>query len=94
MLLFTDALDFTQNWLQDTAKVLLTCRWEEQLPGVEAAAPRASVLSPPSLHNHAYLRLLKWDHAAAPFPEVHDRPQIAGELSTRIRVHLSVLVTL
>ncbi|XP_023672609.1 T-complex protein 11-like protein 1 [Paramormyrops kingsleyae] len=64
-----NALDFTQNWLQDTAKVLLNCRWEEQGPGVEAAAPRASMLPPLSLHNHAYLRLLKWDHAAAPFPE-------------------------
>lgn len=60
-----NALDFTEKWLQDTVKSL-------QESGVEssgAAASNPSPLLPLTVHNHAYLRLLRWDHTSDPFPE-------------------------
>lgn len=35
-----------------------------------ATSSNASPLLSLNVHNYAYLRLLKWDHASAPFPEV------------------------
>ncbi|CAB1322860.1 unnamed protein product [Coregonus sp. 'balchen'] len=36
----------------------------------QAVGPGSSTTSL-TVHNHAYLHLLKWDHASDPFPEVH-----------------------
>lgn len=59
-----NALDYTEKWLEETIKSMR-----------ESEADSSSALSkPPSLlpmhvHNQAYLRLLRWDHSAEPFPE-------------------------
>lgn len=62
-----DALDYTEKWLDETVKSL-------SVPGMDgygAASSDPSSLLPLNVHNHAYLRLLKWDHESDPFPEVH-----------------------
>ncbi|XP_010902389.1 T-complex protein 11-like protein 1 [Esox lucius] len=55
-----NALDFTEKWLQESAKSVSR---EGQTGGA------VSSLTPLAVHNHAYLRLLKWNHASDPFPE-------------------------
>uniref|UniRef100_A0A8C7WMB2 T-complex 11, testis-specific-like 1 n=1 Tax=Oryzias sinensis TaxID=183150 RepID=A0A8C7WMB2_9TELE len=56
-----NALDYTEKWLEETAK----CLRESDEEGCGAA----ELASPINVHNRAYLRLLKWDHASDPFPE-------------------------
>lgn len=60
----SDALDFTEKWLEDTVKSL-------QDTAATGGAASDSSLHPLSVHNHAYLRLLRWDHDSDPFPEVN-----------------------
>lgn len=57
-----NALDFTEKWLEDTVKSL-------QDSTAAGGAASDSSLHPLSVHNHAYLRLLRWDHDSDPFPE-------------------------
>ncbi|XP_004569440.2 T-complex protein 11-like protein 1 [Maylandia zebra] len=57
-----NALDFTEKWLEDTVKSL-------QDSAATGGAASDSSLHPLSVHNHAYLRLLRWDHDSDPFPE-------------------------
>ncbi|XP_047453104.1 T-complex protein 11-like protein 1 [Mugil cephalus] len=58
-----NALDYTEKWLEDTVK----CLREAETAGCSAAS--SDSLLHLNVHNHAYLRLLKWDHASDPFPE-------------------------
>lgn len=58
--MFADALDFTKKWLQDTS---------DYVTGGATCTPNSAQL-PLTIHNHAYLRLLKWDHDTEAFPEV------------------------
>ncbi|KAG7268134.1 hypothetical protein CRUP_010088, partial [Coryphaenoides rupestris] len=52
-----NALDYAEKWLRDSAEALQ-----------DSSTP--SLPPPPhSVHNHAYLRLLKWDHVSETFPE-------------------------
>ncbi|KAG5273283.1 hypothetical protein AALO_G00149670 [Alosa alosa] len=60
-----NALDFTRKWLEDSANALRSTREEQS----DVAGARFPSLQPLSVHNHAYLSLLKWDHSASPFPE-------------------------
>lgn len=62
-----DALDYTEKWLEDTVR----CLREAGIDGSSAASSHPPSLLPLNVHNHAYLRLLKWDHASDPFPEVN-----------------------
>ncbi|TRY98467.1 hypothetical protein DNTS_020558, partial [Danionella cerebrum] len=59
-----NALDFTKKWLQDTA---------DYVTGVErdggATCTANSSQLPLTVHNYAYLRLLKWNHDTELFPE-------------------------
>ncbi|XP_069037567.1 T-complex protein 11-like protein 1 [Lepisosteus oculatus] len=64
-----NSLDFTQKWLQDAANALVNVEAEASPPCAGAAGLRAPALSPLTVHNQAYLRLLKWDHTRSPFPE-------------------------
>ncbi|KTF85512.1 hypothetical protein cypCar_00020718 [Cyprinus carpio] len=54
-----NALDFTKKWLQDTS---------DYVTGGATCTPNSAQL-PLTIHNHAYLRLLKWDHDTEAFPE-------------------------
>ncbi|XP_044049419.1 T-complex protein 11-like protein 1 isoform X1 [Siniperca chuatsi] len=58
-----NALDYTEKWLEDTVRCL------READGSSAASSDSSSLLPLNVHNHAYLRLLRWDHASDPFPE-------------------------
>nr|XP_057931277.1 T-complex protein 11-like protein 1 [Doryrhamphus excisus] len=55
-----NALDYTEKWLTDTAK---------DLRKASSSAASSDPLLPANVHNQAYLRLLKWNHLAEPFPE-------------------------
>ncbi|XP_019116902.1 T-complex protein 11-like protein 1 [Larimichthys crocea] len=61
-----NALDYTEKWLEDTVKCLREA--EADSSGGAASSDPPSLL-PLNVHNHAYLRLLRWDHASDPFPE-------------------------
>uniref|UniRef100_A0AAV2L372 non-specific serine/threonine protein kinase n=1 Tax=Knipowitschia caucasica TaxID=637954 RepID=A0AAV2L372_KNICA len=56
-----NALDYTEKWLTDTLNTIGE-------PAVAGASDCPSIL-PLNVHNRAYLRLLRWDHSAEPFPE-------------------------
>ncbi|XP_041854096.1 T-complex protein 11-like protein 1 [Melanotaenia boesemani] len=60
-----NALDYTEKWLEETVKFLR----EAESGGCSAASQDSPTLVPLNVHNHAYLRLLRWDHASDPFPE-------------------------
>lgn len=59
-----NALDYTEKWLEDTVRGL-----REAADGCSAASSDPPSLLPLNVHNHAYLRLLRWDHTSDPFPE-------------------------
>lgn len=46
-------------------------RDEAEADGSSAASSDPPTLLPLNVHNHAYLRLLKWDHTTDPLPEVN-----------------------
>ncbi|PWA24786.1 hypothetical protein CCH79_00010115 [Gambusia affinis] len=57
-----NALDYTKKWLEETVKSL---RETDSCASASSDPP----LHPLNVHNHAYIRLLRWDHASDPFPE-------------------------
>ncbi|XP_012694542.2 T-complex protein 11-like protein 1 [Clupea harengus] len=62
-----NALDLTRKWLEDSASSLRNGEEQSNVAGAVAVAVAGARHL--SVHNHAYLCLLKWDHSAAPFPE-------------------------
>ncbi|NXC46672.1 T11L1 protein, partial [Penelope pileata] len=64
-----NSLDLVTDWLQEAADDLTKLRYRK-LPPHGGAAGGASALSSTAIQNQAYLKLLKWDHANRPFPEV------------------------
>ncbi|MED6241046.1 hypothetical protein ATANTOWER_020102 [Ataeniobius toweri] len=58
-----NTLDYTEKWLEETVKSL------RETDGCAAASSDPPSLLPLNVHNHAYFRLLRWDHASNPFPE-------------------------
>lgn len=67
-----DSLDFVTQWLEEASNDLLAEKCKHALPagGGAAGSGDAPVLTPVSVQNYAYLKLLKWDHFQRPFPEV------------------------
>lgn len=72
-----DALDYTEKWLKDTVTDLREARAEGS-SGASLETPSHLSLN---VHNHAYVRLLAWDHGSDPFPEV--KPPRRSALLTR-----------
>lgn len=74
-----DSLDFVTQWLEEASNDLLTQKYKHALPagGGAAGSGDAPLLTPVSVQNYAYLKLLKWDHLQRPFPEVG----VAGHFS-------------
>lgn len=64
-----NALDYTRKWLERSAKALRNQQDQSDVGAGVGAGAEASCLQPLTVHNHAYLSLLKWDHSASPFPE-------------------------
>ncbi|XP_062973391.1 T-complex protein 11-like protein 1 isoform X2 [Elgaria multicarinata webbii] len=63
-----NSLDFVTKWLQEATDDLRS----KLVPAIDdGAASTSSVpaLSPVAVQNHAYLKLLRWNHLQKPFPE-------------------------
>nr|XP_056707545.1 T-complex protein 11-like protein 1 [Euleptes europaea] len=63
-----NSLDFVTEWLQEAADDLRS-KIPPAVSEGTASSPRTPVLCPLAIQNHAYLKLLKWDHLRKPFPE-------------------------
>ncbi|XP_032894642.1 T-complex protein 11-like protein 1 [Amblyraja radiata] len=70
------SLELATEWLQETASELLSSA-DSVLDGATAGATDVSALCPISVLNHAYVKLLQWDHASRLFPEpvLMDQPR-------------------
>ncbi|KAK1161731.1 T-complex protein 11-like protein 1 [Acipenser oxyrinchus oxyrinchus] len=64
-----NALDFTQRWLEESANSLVNSEAESTLAPAGAAASVGHAFCPLTVHNHAYMSLLRWNHRHTPFPE-------------------------
>ncbi|XP_048340958.1 T-complex protein 11-like protein 1 [Sphaerodactylus townsendi] len=61
-----NSLAFVTEWLQEAADEVRP----KTLPAIgDGTSHRPPVLCPLAVQNHAYLKLLKWDHLRKPFPE-------------------------
>ncbi|XP_054828110.1 T-complex protein 11-like protein 1 isoform X2 [Eublepharis macularius] len=63
-----NSLDFVTEWLQEAADDLRS----KILPAIGDSSESTSIksmLSSVAIQNHAYFKLLKWDHLQKPFPE-------------------------
>ncbi|XP_072322389.1 T-complex protein 11-like protein 1 isoform X2 [Scyliorhinus torazame] len=64
------SLEITTEWLQEAASELLSSDMNISVHGgAVAGAKDISALCPTSVLNHAYVKLLKWDHTNRLFPE-------------------------
>lgn len=66
-----NSLDFVTQWLGEAADDLMHQTYKNALPagGGAAGSGGSPTPSPVAVQNHAYLKLLKWDHLQQPFPE-------------------------
>lgn len=81
-----NALDYTEKWLEDTVKAI-----RESNADVCGASAETPSLLPLHVHNQAYLRLLRWDHAAEPFPETVLMDRIRFQKMQQEAEHLVLL---
>ncbi|NXN95740.1 T11L1 protein, partial [Rhinopomastus cyanomelas] len=68
-----NSLDLVTQWLQEAADDLTKLRCKTLPPdrsGGDGASGGTSALCSTTVQNQAFLKLLKWDHANRPFPEV------------------------
>lgn len=67
-----NSLDFATQWLEEAADDLMNQKYKNALPagGGASGSDEGPVPNPVAVQNHAYLRLLRWDHLQRPFPEV------------------------
>lgn len=66
-----NSLDFVTQWLEEAADDLMNQKYKNSLPagGGASGSAEGPVPNPVAVQNHAYLRLLRWDHLQRPFPE-------------------------
>ncbi|XP_019594136.1 T-complex protein 11-like protein 1 isoform X1 [Rhinolophus sinicus] len=66
-----NSLDFVTQWLEEAADDLMNQKYKNALPagGGASGSDEGPVPNPVAVQNHAYLRLLRWDHLQRPFPE-------------------------
>ncbi|GAB1286641.1 T-complex protein 11-like protein 1 [Apodemus speciosus] len=78
-----DSLDFVTQWLEEASNDLVTQKYKHALPagGGAAGSGDAPLLTPASVQNYAYLKLLKWDHFQRPFPETHQKKTVLMDQS-------------
>ncbi|XP_031731538.1 T-complex protein 11-like protein 1 [Anarrhichthys ocellatus] len=79
-----NALDYTEKWLEDTVR----CLREDASCAASSDPPS---LLPVNVHNHAYIRLLRWDHSSDPFPETVLMDQVRFQEMHREEEQLVVL---
>lgn len=88
-----NSLDFVTQWLGEAADDLMHQTYKNALPaqGGAAGSGGSPTPSPVAVQNHAYLKLLKWDHLQQPFPETVLMDQARfQELQLQLE-HLTVL---
>ncbi|XP_059565752.1 T-complex protein 11-like protein 1 isoform X2 [Myotis daubentonii] len=88
-----NSLDFVTQWLGEAADDLMHQTYKNALPagGGAAGSGGSPTPSPIAVQNHAYLKLLKWDHLQQPFPETVLMDQARfQELQLQLE-HLTVL---
>ncbi|XP_015424483.1 PREDICTED: T-complex protein 11-like protein 1 isoform X2 [Myotis davidii] len=88
-----NSLDFVTQWLGEAADDLMHQTYKNALPagGGAAGSGDSPTPSPVAVQNHAYLKLLKWDHLQQPFPETVLMDQARfQELQLQLE-HLTVL---
>ncbi|XP_051822062.1 T-complex protein 11-like protein 1 [Antechinus flavipes] len=95
-----NALDLVTQWLQEASEDLINQRSRNSLMAREGAAgsEETAALCPLTIQNHAYMKLLKWDHTHRPFPEtvLMDQPrfqEMQQELERLSVVGATLLVT-
>uniref|UniRef100_A0A8C6WX28 T-complex 11, testis-specific-like 1 n=1 Tax=Neogobius melanostomus TaxID=47308 RepID=A0A8C6WX28_9GOBI len=81
-----NALDYTEKWFEDTVKSIRESKAD--VCGASSEPPSSLALQ---VHNQAYLRLLRWDHAAEPFPETVQMDLIRFQEMQREVEHLVLL---
>ncbi|XP_062317790.1 T-complex protein 11-like protein 1 isoform X1 [Osmerus eperlanus] len=84
-----NALDLTEKWLEDAVRSLQ----ESGADGSGMAASNPLPLLPVNVHNHAFLYLLKWDHASEPFPETVLMDQVRFQEMKRDVGRLALVAT-
>lgn len=70
----------------------MRCLREAGPDGSSAASYDPPSLLPLNVHNHAYLRLLRWDHASDPFPEVNAVDPVASHCVSLLVKYLSLCI--
>ncbi|XP_072277985.1 T-complex protein 11-like protein 1 [Pyxicephalus adspersus] len=80
-----NSLEWVTSWLQETASELYT----KDSAGASSGSP-----CPLSVLNHAYLKLLTWDHEQRPFPETVVMDQIRFQEMKLELLQLTLLGTL
>ncbi|XP_020819584.1 T-complex protein 11-like protein 1 isoform X1 [Phascolarctos cinereus] len=95
-----NALDFVTQWLEEASEDLINQRNKNSLMAGEGARGPEEMAAPCFLtvQNHAYMKLLKWDHLHRPFPEtvLMDQPrfqEMQQELEKLSVVGATLLVT-
>lgn len=63
-----NSLNFVTEWLQEATDDLRS-KLPSAVEGGTASTSTGPLLCPVDVQNHAYLKLLKWDHLQKPFPE-------------------------
>ncbi|XP_001380585.3 T-complex protein 11-like protein 1 [Monodelphis domestica] len=90
-----NALDFVTQWLQEACQELTSPGTAQQ---GDPSSEQAASPGPVTIQNHAYMKLLKWDHLQRPFPEtvLMDQPrfqEMQQELERLVVVGATLLVT-
>ncbi|KAM9301897.1 T-complex protein 11-like protein 1 [Gastrophryne carolinensis] len=83
-----NSLDYVTSWLQGSADELLSSK------DPDLAGPSSASLSGISVLNHAYMKLLTWDHEHSPFPETVMMDQIRFQEMKVELMQLTLLGTL
>ncbi|XP_068116085.1 T-complex protein 11-like protein 1 [Hyperolius riggenbachi] len=82
-----NSLEYVSSWLQEAADDLYS-------KDMDSAGASSKSLSPVSVLNHAYMKLLTWDHEQRPFPETVVMDQIRFQEMKVELLQLTLLGTL
>ncbi|KAF3854374.1 hypothetical protein F7725_022429 [Dissostichus mawsoni] len=84
---FQDLWRNSPKWLEDTVRSL-----RETDGSTAASSDPPAPLSAVNVHNKAYIRLLKWNHASDPFPEVSVKSVMSPSWLYRCLIHEPVFL--
>lgn len=70
MFMFVDALDHTTQWLKESIAEV-SALWPSEPSSSGTNGSSSLSLSPSSVLNNGYLKLLQWNYNSKPVPEVN-----------------------